>query len=1146
MSLASDLRDGGRTAVPVLQGVVDGTLPVPDPELRSMAALALADVLMRTGRPDQGRRLLLDSAGRVEPWAVLGPYGKFEGLALARTYPPEGGDLQPSGAEAALPARPPRRVDTSFGDGRILIPDGMGRRGAFYAATDLVLSEPARIRVRVGGRPSMKVFLDGRVALELDRMRERPPLARSFVAALGPGRHRLMIKLVPRPGMSPVDVTVMRENGDPLGDTVRAEHPAVQTPAAGEAALEPVVSRLDEAAAAAIGSGDPARVVAASWWLLGRNRVRDLGGLLKAAHERWPDAPLIQLWLGEYYQKAETGAAPEEDLAAARGHLEDALESAPDLTRAHGLLAELEIGSQHLDRAWEHLEDGLSHAPEQPDLLLLQHRIARERGWFVEAAERIERALSLAPGRNDLLDAAISFYRDAGAVRRLGPLLEEQARRYTLAEEPPEHLLQRGELDRASEMFRQMVAAGPSKAYGWIGWLRALVEAERHAEALEALERAEQQFPDAGWISRLRAGVLAEQGADPERVEDSLRSALRSDPSQLELRETLQRRGEPDRLSRWLVDPKQILEAADEPARAMDAALLADIAVTLVDDLGGQTELYQGIHKVYTRAGVEQEGELEVLPGARIERIRIHKADGRVVDVPPGGKRPISLPGLEPGDAFEYVWERYTPPLGEVPGALDNSTIFLFQGEDRDYVLSRFVVLHDAALPVEACVNSRGLHYEEETEGRWRIRSWTARSMPRIRPEPHVADRFEATPHVRLGYGLSWQDVGDAVRDALIGMLRPDPPLDEMAAKIREAAGSESREALARALHETVNSRIAPGRRPFDLSTPASVAASAGEGNRLGVALALANTVGLEPHLVLARPIDMAGRDLECPTTFSFPYVMLGLEVGGSEVFLDYTGADHAYDTIPVQVAGSSGLRVPLDPERPVELIEIPRRDPGLLQEQLADVRLGPEGRVSGTLSIELEGPMAATTRRLLSEVPKSRMPQIEQGIAAQAFPGARVTSFETGGLEDPEAPLRLELAFDGGSLARRTPSGFAIPLTHRPLGLFEEFGSLPARRFAMLFAAQTLRRDRLNVTLPEGLELASAPEPVEVQSRFGSYRVEAGVEDGTLWIERVVKIPPQRIEPEEYSEFRSLLRTIDQVESSELRLRVESPALAP
>lgn len=671
------------------------------------------------------------------------------------------------------------------------------------------------------------------------------------------------------------------------------------------------------------------------------------------------------------------------------------------------------------------------------------------------------------------------------------------------------------------------------------------MQAREFEAARQGIEQARLLFPGQAWIDELRGGVLAWSGADKRLVNEALERALEDNPAQLGLRETIHRRGKPDPLERWLVDPREILEKAEDPVQAVDSALLADIAVTLVDARGGQTELYQGVHQVYTRAGVEQEGELQVLPGARIDRIRVHKADGRVVDVAPGGKRPISLPALEPGDAFEYVWTRYTPPLDGIPGALDNSTIFLFQGEDRDYVLSRFVVIHDESLPVQACTFDAGLETEDFVENGLRIRSWTARSMPRIRPEPHVADRYEVTPHVRLAYGLSWEDVGDMIRTALVGKLRTDEPLPAFLDEIRSESASDDPLALARALHLVVNRKVEPGRTSLDLSAPASVGASAGEGNRLGIALALGSALGLEPRLVLARPIELSRRELDCPMTYAFPYALLRIDTAEREIYLDYTGADHAFDTIPLQIAGSTGLLVPLDPDVPVEMIDIPRRDPGVLQDQFAEVTLHGDGSASGRLRIHLEGPMASTTRQVLAGVPAQQMQRVEQGIAAQSFPGARVTAFEITGLDDPDASLTMELEFEDGSLARRTPSGLALPVARQPLGLFDEFASLPSRRFAMLFAAQALRRDRMVVHVPPELILEREFEPIVIDNPFGTYRLEASWEDGVVEIERLVKLPPRRIEVEEYSEFRSMARTIDQVEQRELRVVAASPALA-
>ncbi len=533
-----------------------------------------------------------------------------------------------------------------------------------------------------------------------------------------------------------------------------------------------------------------------------------------------------------------------------------------------------------------------------------------------------------------------------------------------------------------------------------------------------------------------------------------------------------------------------------------------------------------------------------MLPNARIQGLRLRKADGRVVDVDPGSKRPISLPGLEPGDFIDYSWRRYTPPSGYVPGGLDNRSVFVFQGADRDFVLSRYVVMHDPALAVQVCGHQEGLATTDEVKDGLRVRSWTAREVPQLRPEPHIADPTAVIPNVKLSLNTSWTDIGDLVKSAIAGSLLPDAPLPEMAAEIQRRAGGKDPEALARALHAVVNERIRPGAAPLSLGTAASMSASAGEGNRVTVALALARMVGLEARLLLARPLELRGTSMDCPAPDLFPYALVEIPLPDRTVYLDYTDADFPFDSLPLRLAGSDGLSIPLEPEAPARLVEIARRDPGVLQETDAELVLEADGRVTGNLTLTLRGVLSGIVRRVMSEVPPDRKDTAYRSFVGNYFAGAQVISAKVDGLDAQDGAVTLTFAFTGGGFGRRLPAGFAVPVVAQKLDLLSEYASLPTRQYPLLLDAQEFRRDRVRIRIPEGLRVSTLPAPVARDNGYGRYALAATVDGDRLVLERTVAIPPRRVEPPEYTDLRRFLQEIDDAERAEIELVAPTPAL--
>lgn len=1120
--LAPRLPDGGASLLPVIEPLARGTRPAPHPEAAALALDAAVEILRQDGRGDDALALLRARAGQLTRWTVLGPYGRFERLALWQTQPPERDDLDPSDDPIGAAGVRPFAVELNPADGRLVIPLSMHSVGVVYAAGRFETPTRGWYRVRAASPVSFRLWIDGKERVTADRIGARPATALATTLELPAGPHTVLVKLA---------------NGSrfawfTLGVTASAASNETATIDA-----SPDVSRLD----------DPAAALAAAWWLRARGLDREAGSVLEALATRWPDSPLwVALW-GLHLRDAQTGSAAEEDFAQARGLLERAVQASPGWSRPRLWIAEMDAGAGRTQDAWEATSKLLTAAPEDVDAARLAARLALGRGWNVEARGWLERARRSAPGRIDLLSDAVELYGRIGAPDAQRAALAEWGRRAPEQDDWIDRLsadaafsfdgspAARARVEAALAAWDRLLALRPGHLYAALAKARLLADVGREVEGLALLDAWAARYPYEAVIELRRAGLLAQRG-DDQSAERALRRSLELDRSQIEIGETLIRRGEPDPLAQYLADGAAILASAPPPAEGVDSALLADISAVEIDREGGQTELYQGIHKVYTRAGVEREGELQPLPRARIEALRLHKPDGRVVDVEPN-HRPLNLPQLGPGDAIEYVWRRYTPPLEPIPGALDNSTVWLFQNDDRAYVLSRYVVIHDQDLPVAACGNTGGIEVTDRIEQGHRIRDHIGRALPVLRLEPHVADREEITPHIRLALGADWQDYGDLVRSALQGALMIDAPLPAMVEQVRKQAGGQDPRRLARAIHEVVTRGLRPGQQSLSLGLPASVNASAGEGNRTTVALALARAFALDARLILARTHDRNGIDLDCPLPAIFHYPLAAIVVDQQPLLMDFNEGDHPFDTIPPAYSGADALEVPLDPARPAGIVTLPVRSAPLLRQTHAQLVLSPEGEVEGTVQYTFRGSYGSFVRRLLRELPAERLELMFQSLAAEPFPGALLRGRQVQGDDDPAADLILTLTIAHGRFARATTDGLALPIVTDPTGLLQEFASLPIRRYALRLDAEVYRLDEIELTPPPGWSFGPLPERTALESPFGRLLLDATRRGEALIVRREVTIPLRRVEPVDYQDLREFAQAIDTAERRELTI---------
>jgi tetratricopeptide (TPR) repeat protein len=251
--------------------------------------------------------------------------------------------------------------------------------------------------------------------------------------------------------------------------------------------------------------------------------------------------------------------------ADAAGYLEKALSLAPESNRIHYALAMAYRGIGKMDQARSHLVlsgavgvrvsdplvDGLQDLVKGARLHLIRGRTALEARRFSEAAEQFRQAVAAQPDnitahlnlgaaltQTGDLAGAIEEFREsvrldpqhANAHYNLGFLLaqanqhEEAIRhlrlavnavptdvhgRFLLAQE----LQNVRRLDEAEKEFAQVVQAQPDNEAALLGRVMILLGKRQYPQALDALEKAHEQFPEKGRTAVMLAYLLA---ASPE------------------------------------------------------------------------------------------------------------------------------------------------------------------------------------------------------------------------------------------------------------------------------------------------------------------------------------------------------------------------------------------------------------------------------------------------------------------------------------------------------------------------------------------------------------------------------------------------------------------------------------------------------
>ena len=1149
----------------------------------ALTRLGLARLAYRTSRTlwhhsDSAEPFHFEHAGFVDAWTATPALSPWPTIDFDEPMAPETSPrfddeyVSPLFAEESSATTEPTQIASVDGLSRSL---NLGPRGVYYLEAELQVGPDPLTGVNesremtISGQfagPARVWIGDEKVLEHRDDGYESAPLMRQV--ELQPGSHRVLVKLGYEPGSRDwFELLWLPQQGVVFGDAKIDSEPTVEDPSGGVRVqsstyaareVEPVRlgdDELNDASSAMLYLG------AVSAYL--SDDAEAFGLLHEELMDRHPEfGPGFVLASHQVDTRADLPSETRQSRAIS--YLRRAEEVQPDNLK---MLVELErrirgsgsdeehrrLVEQSRDRALEMAERNGETLPQLRPLISWAQHLQSE-GWSNEAEDAWQKVIDSDPGRCTALRQLRGLYRNRNYLPDPEELSDRAdvctgVMRQWLGEHP-----QRAE--QRVEFKERQAARYPYNASSQANLADALVAAGRRDEAEEVLDDALELMP---WERRLwedrielalgdgddetARALLDEAGEEVGRTArlEWLRARLDDElPLESLLRDGREAAAEEVRRT----GEREDVDEDEEADRAMvldDAYYVVDVAGRKYFEDGSAWNLTHQVVRVMTRGAIDDYAEMTVPGGAELLKARTIKEDGEV-RVPDGvtGDSTLSMPGLSPGDMVEIAYlefDRAPRMRHRVDGRR-----FYFQMPNVSSRLSEYVVLGGGlefesangapeAEPIEAH-GVQGVRFTQEDTRRPRSES---RRVPSQDWLPWVRE-------VRRGVQMDSLDFERRyMRNALESSSRMAPALSE---KFEEWLGEpvESMEAddeaVRRLFYEASDwfRDTVPGR----FSVDAVHALEQRRGSPLVVIRLALDELGVDNDVYIARTDEQPENIQQVGEIDRYVRAVMRVEMPdtGEVKWLKPDRRTAMFGAVEPEIVGQNAVCISCEEFRE-ETIQIddelrPRRHIEL------DAKLDMEGMLTGTMSYEMKGVRAARVRSALrSRTDEDDRRDYFERVLTDQLSGADLVDYRVEGEDEADTPLRFEVDFERSGFARVTDGAVVVD---RPL--FRErmqrvYAREASRNTPMFVGYEREQSYQVRIELPEGATMEFDGEQLEAEEDFGSFeRVERGG-DGAFEMESSIRLPRQRISPEDYGEFRDWARAVE--ESGSVWFRVQS-----
>jgi tetratricopeptide (TPR) repeat protein len=798
-------------------------------------------------------------------------------------------------------------------------------------------------------------------------------------------------------------------------------------------------------------------------------------------------------------------------------------------------------------RAWLVLDDadqrGLVEAVEPmrklaadlPGVPQVTEQLARvygRLGWRAERMRAVSGLTERFPDDRDALGLHLTALEEDGALAEADKIAARIKQLDPDAEVDLDRALARHDWKAAIEELRRLEKRRPDRKEIAGRIADVLLRAGDPSAAAAQLEKALAKNP-LDVQARFRLADHAYAAGDTSALRRALAAALQAGSKGTEIREAVEILEGASLLEPYRKNGLQVIrefEAWEKSGKKMDgtAARILDYAATWVHSDGSSEMLEHEIVRMQSQEAVDKEAEQKP-PDGLVLRLRVIKPDGSVLEPESvAGKPTLTMPHLEVGDYFEMEHITAMPSEGG-KGRRYRGPHWFFREADKGYWRSEFVVMSpkDRQVEIETVGNVPKPTLTER--GPFVERRWRVDESPPAPEEPDAPNPREFLPSVRVGWGITLDDMLLRYVDAASEETPLDPRLVKVARDIVKGIPASKKDEQARAIYKYVGEAIQDaqendGRRVI----------TGRAGSRQSAFFYLMRLLGIKAELALVKSkiaMPPTGKMSEVET---YDNVVARLDTAGDGRWLTVRDKFAPFGYVPAELRGQPAIR--LVPGTPRATTPALGAADGVLIEGRAYLK--EDGSATVEISQSYVGRMGIGLRAIFDRVAEGKRTEfVETRLLANNLPGARLKDLRMENKDDLAAPLVLKMKADVPQLARNMGSNKLVLKQLFSVDI-AQIASLPQRQTPLLLGSSSHVEVAFQIIAPTSMRLPAGLPGGELHDGDRSVVVKDSIEGNALKLVRVVDIPAGRVQPgAEYARFVQFTQQADQLLAREIAI---------
>ena len=715
-----------------------------------------------------------------------------------------------------------------------------------------------------------------------------------------------------------------------------------------------------------------------------------------------------------------------------------------------------------------------------------------------------------------------------------------------LLAESGSRLGRRGQTDAAIAAYRKVLLTSEFQAL-YRERIAALYRAEKRWKlAIAAYNLLRQMRPQDDDDCVSLGDIYQETGRKSEAVA-LYKEAIRLDPSRVELRDKIQVvTGEKPILSLSAATPTApiLAQAKALKANGAPATVLLDEGATVVYPDYATVTRYHQIIKVHNEAGVNHYG---TIPGNRhsssasvtFETARLIKANGKIENVDLSeDDYSVTFPSLAAGDVIDVTQRVEDYPTGGLGHHFWSE--WTFDEENVPSLLSRYVLITPPDMEMQ--IQSHGMATEptDRLVKGWRLREWKRTDIPALPLVQLGVSRRDRGGWIDISTFHNWNEIARWYGDLSGPLCIPDETIKTQALELTRNAATETDKihALVAYVAQKIPYQSGQFRLSAYIPTEGKQVLREHYGDckdKSALLVAMLSAVNIRADMIL-----LSGRDSGVTPYLPSPrfnHAITRIHTAQGELWVDATADKMGYGSlpypdqqVPALVITPDTNALTLSPAEPLER--------NATTQKFA-VKLDAGGKLSGDFAIDATGNVAWFLRSAFASISKDQYDQVLRGMTTQLLPDAVFESGKLLGMEDQDAPLRIELRFHNDRFG--TQAGNFL-LARLPWNFKDSVTTLLAdeKRRVDLEVAQGrgLEVSEAQMDLPPGYEVQDLKPEVRGECPYGSYIFTYRVEGNRLTAHCEQRRSAFRVPAADLKIYRDYLTALTQEGSRQLVLK--------